>query len=101
MDLSDILAIIKMINYTVGFIAICIGIDLICGARMTSLLRRILDRTIIIVDHVMIRIGGLIRKTLDTELDFDEKILRAQGRIISGIVLIIFAVVLILLSRRI
>lgn len=100
MELSYVVMLVKKLNYAVSIIAIFIGFDLLMGARFTTALKRILDRTIVVCDHLMIKVGGLIRKTLDKEINFDKKILRPKGRLVVGCIMIVCAFILIGLTMK-
>ena len=92
--------VFQWIIYFISILGILLGLDLLLGAKITSSLRKVLDRMVLNVDKITIKISSLFRKTLDTSINIDEKIVKTKARIILGFLFIAISVVMIFLVRK-
>lgn len=94
------LGFIKEICIFIGLIGILVGLDLICGAKITTFLKNILDKTAFILDSLIIRIAVSFKRTLDIGVNFDEIIINSNAKIILGIFLLALSIIIIILAAR-
>ena len=95
------LRLLQKVIYFISTLGILIGLDLLLGARINSNLKKILDKTILDVDKIIVKISSLFRKTVDTSIDIDDKIInKTKARIIVGFLLIAICVVMIFLAKK-
>jgi len=94
------LRFLQKVIYFISTLGILMGLDLLLGAKVTSNLKKILDRMILDVDKITIWISSLFRKTVDTNINIDEKIIKTKARIIVGFLFIAISVVMLFLVRK-
>ena len=90
-------SIIKKFALFSGVVGILVGLDLLLGARVISVLKRLLDRSFNL-DKVIIAISSVFRKILDKVVDFDGAIIKNRARIVLGILFVVVSAVMIFLS---
>ena len=99
MDIDNV-GLLQNVIYFIGTLGILVGLDLLLGAKITSNLKKILDRRILNVDEIMIKISSFFRKTVDTSIDIDEKIVKTKARAILGLLFIAICAAIIFLARK-
>jgi hypothetical protein len=89
-----------MAIYFISTLSILMGLDMLLGAKITSHLKKILDRNILNIDKIVARISFSFNKIADTSIDIDGKIIKTKVRIILGFLFIAIGVVMIFLVRK-
>ncbi len=92
---------LQKVIYIIGTLGILTGIDLLFGAKIISNFNKILNRTVLDFDKIITGIFSHFRKTVDSIINVDEKIIKTQTRVVLGSLLIVAGVVLIFLIRKI
>jgi len=100
-DKMDWLRLLQKAIYFISTLGILVGLDLLLGAKIISNSKKFLDKTILDVDRIIVKISSLFRKTVDTRIDIDEKIIRPKARIIAGLLLITVSIVMLFLAKKI
>ncbi len=96
----DQVRFLQNVIYIISTLGILMGIDLLFGAKITSNLNKMLNKTVLDFDKIVTKISSYFRKTVDTSIYIDEKIIKTKSRIILGFLFIIICVVLIYLVRK-
>ena len=91
---------LQNVIYIISILGIVMGIDLLLGAKVTSKLNKKLDKTVLDFDKLVAGALSGFRKTLDTSVNIDEKIIKTKTRVILGVLFITVCVVLILVARQ-
>ena len=91
---------LQKVIYIISTLGIFLGLDLLLGANITSNLKKALDRKVWEIDKIVVSISSCFKKTLDTSIDIDEKIIKTKARIISGCLFIAICVCMILLTIK-
>ena len=91
---------LHMAIYFISTLSILMGLDMLLGAKITSHLKKILDRNILNIDKIVARISFSFNKIADTSIDIDGKIIKTKVRIILGFLFIAIGVVMIFLVRK-
>ncbi|MBP7836131.1 MAG: hypothetical protein KA022_01480 [Candidatus Omnitrophica bacterium] len=97
----DWLRLLQKAIYFISTLGILVGLDLLLGAKIISNSKKFLDKTILDVDRIIVKISSLFRKTVDTRIDIDQKIISPKARIIAGLLLITISVAMIFFARKI
>ena len=95
---------VRFLQYTIYFVStlgIAVGLDLLLGAKITSNLKKTLDKTTLETDKIIVNILSSFKDTLETNVDIDQKIIKTKARIILGVLFIAICVVMIFLARKI
>ena len=87
---------LETVVFVVGLMAALAGIDLLMGAKIISILNKALNTTVLNIDNMMTS----LKKTVDTRIDIDEKIIKSKTRMILGFVFLIVGVCLILIANK-
>jgi len=94
MDEVIYIQLLKGIAFVAGIVGVLIGIDLILGARVTSSLKRIFEKSI--------DFDSIVKKKLEkTCFDLDKLIASSKVKLFLGIVFLILAVIIMLLIKRV
>jgi hypothetical protein len=97
----DKIKILHMAIYFISILGILMGLDMLLGAKITSHLKKVLDRKVLNFDKIVARIAYSFNKIADTSIDIDGKIIRkAKARIILGLLFIAISTVMIFLARK-
>jgi len=91
---------LQVIIYIISTLGILMGIDLLLGAKITSRLNKILDRTILDFDTIIAGFLSRFRKAVDSTINIDEKIIKTRQRMVLGVLFIAICVFLIFLARK-
>lgn len=98
MDEAVFINILKNISIFASVVGILTGLDLLSGARVISRLRKILDK-VFNVDQKILKILSAIREKLDYGVYIDDVIIKSKSRIVLGVILLLFSILIILLIR--
>ena len=92
--------LLQNVIYIISILGIMMGIDLLLGAKVTSNLNKKLNKTVLDFDILVAGALSCFRKTLDTSVNIDEKIIKTKTRVILGVLFIAICAVLILVARQ-
>lgn len=87
---------LETVVFVVGLLGALAGIDLLMGAKIISILNRGLNATVLNLDNVL----ASFKRTVETRIDIDEKIIKSKTRMILGVVLLVVGICLILIANR-
>ena len=87
---------LETVVFVVGLMAALAGIDLVMGAKIISILNKALNTTVLNIDNMMTS----LKKTVDTRIDIDEKIIKSKTRMILGSIFLVVGVCLILIANK-
>jgi hypothetical protein len=76
------------------------GLDMLLGAKITSNLKKILDKSVLDIDKIIVKLSSYFRKTVDTSINIDGKIIKSKARIVLGFLLVAVSVVMVFLVRK-
>ena len=98
----DKIKILHMVIYFISILGILMGLDMLfLRAKMTSHLKRVLDRKVFNLDKIVAKISYFFNKIADTSINIDGKIIRkTKARIILGLLFIAISAVMIFLARK-
>jgi hypothetical protein len=85
--------LIKNIALVAGILGFLVSLDLLCGARVIRVLKKILDRAFDL-DKLIIRISSSFRKLLDSMVNFDEAVITTKARVIWGVLFLAISVIM-------
>lgn len=91
---------LQMIIYSVSALGILMGLDLVSGAKVTSKLNKKLNRSIWDFDIAVAVFLARLRKTLDSNINWDEKIIKSKSKGVLGYLFIIICVIMIYMAKR-
>jgi len=91
---------LQNVIYIISTLGILMGIDLLLGAKITSNLNKTLNKTVLDLDKIIANILFYFRKTVDSTINIDEKIIKTKTRMVLGVLFIAICVVLIFLARK-
>ena len=91
---------LQTVIYIVSTLGILMGIDLLCGAKITSNLNKTLNKTVLDLDNVIAKLLSHFRKTVDTSISIDEKIIKTKSRIILGLLFIAICTALLFIAKK-
>lgn len=86
--------------YIISTLGILMGMDLLLGAKITANLNKTLDRTVLDFDKIVANVLSGFRKTVDSTINIDEKIIKTKTRTILGFLFIVICAFLIYLARK-
>jgi len=91
---------LQNVIYIVSTLGILVGADLLLGAKITANLNKMLDKTVVDFDKIITNAFSNIRKTVDSSIYIDDKIIKTNSKRGIGFLFIVICAVLIYLARR-